>query len=403
MTTWRIALREIAANPFRALLMWAGVALAGCAMTGTVLLIAGVNESVRRTAGRLGADLMIVPSGERIAKQFNEALITGRPATFYLEPAATQAASDTPGIAAISPETFVETLTNARCCSGKFFVVGFDPATDFTVTPWLKGAARLPVRDASDWMIVGDRILLREGASATFFGTTFTVAGVLEPTGTGMDWTIYVPQRALSRMVAASGQKAETPLSIPDGAASALFVSAEPGTDLIDLTERIEQSHPRLQAVLSSTVGAIARRQMSGVTATLAAIVIALWIMSLVLSGAVFTQAVRERQAELGLLMAKGARRRFVLGMLACESGLISLTAGLTGCASGALVIVSFRQLLRQSLATADVLPSAWNAAAIVVLLAALMTASALLAALTPALKMLLREPYAAIRAGAAT
>lgn len=229
MTAWRLAIRELLRNPFRTTLIAIGVAIAAGALTGAAILITGANQSVLKTVGRLGADLMVVPEGEKVAMDFNEALVTGRPAAFYLDQATVGAVASTRMVQATSPQVYLETLTNASCCAGKFFLVGFDPRTDFTITPWLAEGLLRGRSDDQNWIVVGDRITLRVGDTIRFYGTAFTVVGVLDPTGMGMDWTVYLPDKALRRMVAASGAKADMRLKIADGAASAVFVKAAPG------------------------------------------------------------------------------------------------------------------------------------------------------------------------------
>jgi putative ABC transport system permease protein len=222
------------------MLIAAAVAIAAAVLTGSAILITGANRSVRRTVNRLGADLMIIPVGESIAKDFNEALVTGRPAAFYLDQVTIDKLASARRVRSASAQTYLETLTNASCCAGKFFLVGFDPQTDFTITPWLSAGDLQSQPDQENWMVVGDRITLRVGDTARFYGTEFTVIGVLAPTGMGMDWTVYLPDKALRRMVADSGAKADMRLRIADGASSAVFIKADPGTDVIDLAEQIE-------------------------------------------------------------------------------------------------------------------------------------------------------------------
>ncbi|MHC4727982.1 MAG: ABC transporter permease, partial [Planctomycetota bacterium] len=355
------------------------------------------------TAKRLGADLMVVPGGENIARQFNEALITGTPATFYLEQATVEKVSQVPGVTHAASHIFVETLTNARCCAGKFFIVGFDPETDFTVTPWLKDDVSLPTNRTQDWMIVGDRILLHKGDVADFYGTPFTVAGVLEPTGTGMDWTIYVSHQSLWKMVSNSRTKAEMPLRISDGDVSVVFIKAESGTDLIDLAEKIEQAAQGTQVILSSTVAKFARRQLSGIAGLLGVIVIGLWAMALALSGVVFSMAVRERRSQIGLLVAKGAEKSFVFGMLTKESFMIAAPSSLSGCIVGLLVVISFRELLSNALGASDVLPAAVTTAAFISVFSIFGTLAAVITSIMPVIPILKTEPYEAIKQGKTT
>lgn len=403
MNGWYLALSQIKRNPLRSALMASGIVIAAAVMTAVALLMVGVNEGITNTAKRLGADIMVVPRGEKVARQFNEALITGKPAAFYLEAATIGKISKVSGVEHTSNQIFVETLTNARCCAGKFFIVGFNPDTDFTVKPWLKSDASLPTSQIQNWMIVGDRILLREGDSAKFYGTSFTVAGVLAPTGTGMDWTIYISEKSLRELVSTSRTNAEMPLRISKSDVSTVLIKAAPGVDLIDLAERIEQAAPEIQVVLSSTVAKIARHQLSGIAGVLGCVVAGLWVMALILSGVVFSMSVRERRSQIGLLVAKGANKRFIFGMLTKESIMIAATSCLAGCFMGLLIVISFRELLSNALGASDVLPAVVTTGFFVVAFSVLGTATAVITAILPVIPVLRTEPYEAIKQGAAT
>ena len=400
MNGWHLALRQIKRNPLRSGLMAVGIVIAAAGMTAVALLMTGVNEGITNVAGRLGADVMVVPRGETIAEQFNEALITGKPATFYLEPSTVEKVSRVPGVDRTSSQVFVETLTNARCCAGQFFIVGFNPNTDFTVRPWLKNDLSSSSSETENWMIVGDRILLREGETAQFYGTSFTVAGVLEPTGTGMDWTIYISDQSLRQLVLTSRTDAEMPLRISAGNVSTVLIKAAPGTDLIDLAEKIEQVAPEAQAILSSSVAKLARRQLSGVVAVLGCVVAGLWVMALALNGVVFFMAVRERRSQIGLLVAKGASKGFIFGMLMKESVMIATAASVSGCVLGLFIVISFRALLSNALGASDVLPAPATTGAFVAAFSVLATATAVIAAIVPVIPILRTEPYEAIKAG---
>lgn len=403
MNSWYLAFSQIKHNPFRSILMGMGVAIAAATMTAVALLMVGVNQSITNTALRLGADVMVVPAGENIARQYNEALITGTSATFYFDSTTIEKISGVQGIEQISTQIFVETLTNARCCAGKFFVVGFDPQTDFTVIPWLKDDHALSLDDKQNRMIVGDRILLRKGDTAQFFGTSFTVAGVLEPTGTGMDWTIYISEKSLRTMVTNSDTKAQMPLRIREGDVSTLLVKTESGVDLIDLAERIEQTAPQIQAVLSSTVAKLARQQLFAIACVLACVVVGLWVMALILSGVIFSMAVRERRSQIGLLVAKGANKRFIFGMLTQESIMIAATSCLSGCFMGLLIVISFRELLSNALGASDVLPDAAVTGLFVAAFSTFGTATAVMTAILPVMLILRTEPHEAIKQGRTT
>lgn len=398
MNQWTIVSRQIGRNGFRSFLMGAGGGLFAAVLVTVTLLGVGINQSIRQTVNRLGADLMVVPHGEEIAAHFNDALVTGRPAAFYLPRALEASLAAHAGVAQVSTQTFAQTLTNARCCAGSFFLVGFDRGSDFTVQPWLSEPMLELPDDALNWILVGDRILLKPGESVDLYGSTFRVAGVLAPTGMGMDWSIYLPHSALDRLVEHSISAAESPLRIPARHVSAFFIRAAEGVDLIDLAEELERDHPSIQVVLSSSVGKRARSQLA-LTAAVSLILLAVvWLVAALLSGVVFSQAIRERRGEFGLFLAKGARRGFILALLAKEALLISLSACLVGAAFALLVLLSFRQLLSGTLGVPDCLPGPLSIALLMVALVALGSLNAVLCSLVPAISMLRTEPYEAIK-----
>lgn len=400
MNQWTLALRQIKRNPLRSLLMAVGVTLFAGAIVTVTLLMVGIHQSITRTVARLGADMMLIPRGEQSARQFNEALITGKPTSFYLPRERVRGVAALNGVAQVAAQTYAQTLTNARCCAGHFLLVGFDVSEDFTIRPWLNETVTTWPTVEQDWVIVGDRILLHLGDEVTFYGTTYTVAGVLSPTGTGMDWTVYVPDPVLRRMVTQSQTQAITPLQIEDDQVSALFVRAGPGVDLIDLAETLEQRYPDCQAILSSSVGKLARTQLSLVAYLALSTGGTLWIVAALLSGVVFAQAVRERSAEIALLIAKGATRRFIRGMLVKESLLIALCASLVGSLGAWLIVVSFRQLLALSLGVAEVLPGLTSMVLLVGGGCVFSTLSSVFCSLLPVRAMLRSEPYEAIKRG---
>jgi len=121
------------------------------------------------------------------------------------------------------------------------------------------------------------------------------------------------------------------------------------------------------------------------------------------LSGVIFSMAVRERRSQIGLLIAKGANKRFIFQMLTKESIAIAATSSLSGCLMGLLIVISFRELLSNALGTPDVLPSAAATGLFVAAFSVLGTVTSVITAILPVIPVLRTEPYEAIKQGAAT
>jgi putative ABC transport system permease protein len=394
---FNLALQNLRRKPYRSF----AIGLCVAVMTGSLfiatIVLRGVQTSLAVGSARLGADLVVVPTGYEAPAQ--EAFITGQPTTFYMPAQIETQIAAISGVHQTSAQVFVQTLTNASCCIGEFFLVGFDPETDFTISPWLvthlKGETLTPFE-----VIAGDRILLREGDGATFFGTSFSVAGVLEKTGMGIDRTIYVPIDGLRQMIADSATLAEETLEISPDEISSVMVSVEPGTDVIDVAEAIEGSVSDVNVFTASQLNQAVARQLQGVVGITFGVTATLWLMSLLMVGLIFSLIVNERQRELGLLRAMGARGKAIFKLVMGEAGLLTGIGGVSGLIIAGVLLMSFSRLIQLRLRIPYLLPSLVEILGVEIglLLLALLTGA--LASLHPALSISRMEPYAAIRKG---
>jgi len=399
----------------RALIIGLCIAVASGFLFALTMLLRGVTTSLSLGQARLGADIVVVPRGNETLAQ--EAFITGQPTSFYMSQDIQSGLAELDGVQQVSPQVFVETLRNARCCIGEFFLIGFDPKSDFTISPWIANHSLGSELGAFD-IIAGDRILLREGDDVTFFGTSFSVVGVLERTGMGIDRTIYVPMEGLRKMVAQSGESAEVALDIGEDQISSVLVRVERDTEILDVAEAIEEAYPGTDVFTASQLNQSVGAQMQGVLVVTAIATAALWLMALITMGLVFSLMVNERQRELGLLRAMGARRDFIFRLVTIEAGLLSVIGGAVGILGANLLLMLAAWLVRARLIQSAypstalsrfiqlrlrlpfMLPDLPEIIGIDALLLVLAALAGIVAALQPAFRSSRMEPYLAIRQG---
>ena len=360
LTLSYIILQNLKRKPYRSLAVVLFVMIAAASLFATTLLLRGVQNSLEVGVARMGADLIVVPRGEQVSAQ--EAFIVGQPTTFYMPDHIQQAIAALPGVAQASPQVFVKSLANASCCVGEFFLVSFDPQTDFTIAPWL--TTHLGRAMQSNEIIVGDRILLRSGETAMFFGTPFKVVGTLEP-----------------------------------AQISTVLVKVQAGTNPRDIAETID-NRLGAQAITTSQMIASVGRQMTSLLSIIFVAIAALWLMALLAIGLVFTLIVNERQRELGLLRAMGARSGFVFRLMLGEATLLTGIGGTVGVISSGILVMSFQGLLEQRLKIPFLFPAISEMAALSVSLIVLALLSGALACFQPAFRISRMEPYLAIRLG---
>ena len=392
-----LALQNLRRKPYRAIVIGLCVAVATGSLFAATIVLRGVQHSLTVGRARLGADLVIVPAGYEAPAQ--EAFITGQPSTFYMSDAAEEIISALPGVHQTSPQVFVETMSNASCCVGEFFLVGFDPETDFTISPWL--ATHLDGEALGPFdIIVGDRILLRQGETVIFYGTDFNVVGVLEKTGMGIDRTVYIPMEGLRSMVANSGVLAEKPLEISPFEVSSIMVSVEPEADILDVAELIEANLDDVNVFTATQLNQAVGNQLQGVLGITFGVTASLWLMSLLMIGLVFSLIVNERQRELGILRAMGAQRKVVFRLVMGEAGLLTGLGGLSGLVAAGILLAGFSRLIQLRLRIPYLLPNLFEILGFSLLLLLLALLTGALASLHPALSSSRMEPYAAIRKG---
>ena len=397
ITLYTLALQNLRRKPYRAVVIGLCVAVATGSLFAATIVLRGVQHSLTVGRARLGADLIVVPIGHEVPAQ--EAFITGQPSTFYMPDDIKEIITALPGVQQTSTQVFIETLSNASCCIGEFFLVGFEPETDFTISPWL--ATHLDGEALGPFdIIVGDRILLREDETVIFYGTAFNVVGVLEKTGMGIDRTIYVPMEGMRTMIADSSELAEKTLTVAPEEISSILVSVAPNADILDVAERIEANLDNAKVFTAAQLNQAVGNQLQGVLGVTFGVTIAMWLMSLLTIGLVFSLTVNERQRELGILRAMGAQRQAIFRLVMGEAGLLTGLGGLVGLASAAILLAGFSRLIQLRLHIPYLLPNWFEIVGISFLLLVLSLLTGALASLHPALSSSKMEPYAAIRQG---
>ena len=177
--------------------------------------------------------------------------------------------------------------------------------------------------------IVGSALPIITGDTLPFFGTQFTVAGTMEPTGMKFfDQSVFMTTEAAYSMAENSRDKSQQPLELEKNKISAVLVQIQDGFTPDRIAIRIEHDVEGVKAIASDEVTSTVRRQLSGLLHGILVISSILWILALLMTGFAFYMIVNERQRELGLLRAMGARKGHVFSLIIAEAVVISLSGG---------------------------------------------------------------------------
>ncbi len=396
MNLRRLALRNIAGSEFRSVAAFLCALLVAGFTLATVLLIRGAEDSLRLALDRLGADIIVVPEGAE--GRVESALLMGQPARIWMPEANLDKVAAVPGVACASPQLYLSSLHGAACCSvDEMFLVAYDPATDFTLRPWLERHLRGGLRLGE--AIGGTYVFVPKGEqNIKLYGYFVTLKGNLAPTGTNLDQSMFLTFETAHDIARLSHSLAEKPLDIPPGSISAVLVKVQAGANLNEVAARIMQTVPRVTPIESPDLFLAFRRQIVGLLRSMLAMLAVTSAVSLALLALVFSMAANERRREIGVLRALGATRGAVCWTLLMEAGALALGGGAAGLALTALGIYLFRELIVTSLAMPFLFPPLPALTALMAAGLAVALAGVLLAALAPAARISCLDPAVAMR-----
>ncbi len=302
------------------------------------------------------------------------------------------------GVAKVSPQLYLETLTGAACCSAwDMFMIAFDPETDFTVTPWLREESNKAFGPldviGGDWVFVPEQT-----GEIVIYGVKVNLAAKLSPTGMGLDKTMFLPFETAREIARQSVTRAARPMEIPKGQISAVQVKVKEHFAIDEVAKRIMAAIPGTYAFASLELTRDIHRQTEGLFRMLFLGLAAVWVLAVVLCGLVFSVMVNERRREIGLLRAIGADRSFIFKLFLTESSLLGLGGGILGVVFAVLVVHLFRVYL---MLTAEVpllippLPSLLGSMLVCLVIALVLALPALL---YPAVRASRVDPAVAMR-----
>lgn len=396
MNLFELAWKNLAGNTFRSSVVAICALLVAAFALFATLVLRGAATSLELASDRLGADIVVVPEGAEA--KMEGALMMGVPAQFWMPKANVAKLATIPGVEAVSPQVYLATLTGAACCSvSDMFMIAYDPHSDFTIRPWLR-------QELSDGLRLGEvvggaHISATEGKRGIrVYNYLVSLKTNIEPTGTGLDQSLFFTVDTARDIARISQTQAEKPLTLPADQVSAVLVKLKPGSDPHLTAIQILRSVPDVVPIESANLFQSSRKQLTSLLSTVVLMLGLTWVLSVAFIGLVFSMAANERRRELGVLRAIGATRWFIFESLLAEAGLLAFCGGAVGIFLAVLAVYLFRQLIMVSLGLPFLLPSPGSLALQIGVGLCLALVSVFLAALFPALKISRQDPAIAMR-----
>jgi putative ABC transport system permease protein len=325
-----LASKNLKRKPLRTLILMIAISLLVSTLVFALSFVRRVDSSIKLTSERLGADILIVPTGSRGAAE--DILLENTVKTFYMDKGVIEKVKQIEGITDVTYQTYLVTIRGLCCSVPETMVVAFNQDTDFIIKPWLKKkiSGRLQKGEA----IVGSESAfnIETGAievDSVLFGNVFKMVGVLDKTGTGLDTALFVDESNLKDII----EKGKT--DIKPGQISIIFAKVKPGVDPYKVAAKIEDSIIEVDAVARKDIGKNLINTLRDINRIFSISVLIASLLSVFLVWAIFSAVVNERLKEVGIMRAIGAKESHVMRLFFLEVIIIGTIGSIAGIVFG--------------------------------------------------------------------
>ena len=327
---------------------------------------------------RLGADIMVVPYEATTRADLSNIVLQGNTGYFYMNESTMDKIAQCEGIEQISAQFFLAS-TSSGCCSIPVQIIGYDPETDFTITPWIKKSYGGTIGYLD--VVVGNDLNAFVGDTLSFYGVEVRVAAKLDKTGTTYDTAVFTTRETIETLIQSSlDRKMNEFANIdPKKVVSCVLINVRDDFVTEELLNDINIHVKKVKAIQTKDMISGISDSLSAASDVTGILIAAVWVLALAIMVIAFFIMVNERKKEFAVLRVIGASGSRLSGIILREGILIGLAGGIIGCVAGILIVLPFNGYIESRLGLPFLLPNAGTIALIVVfsILAATIAGSA--------------------------
>ena len=314
---------------------------------GSVIILS-LRHGLSSLEGRMGADIIVVPSSAQSKTSFEKILLQGTTGAFYMKHDNLERTLEVDGVEKAAAQVFLASL-KADCCSAKIQVIGIDPETDFVVGPWIEESVSQKLGSLD--VVAGANVGAEVGEILRIYDQRCHVMGRLASTGTGLDSAVYCSMDTMHQLLDAAETKGIThKVESGDDAVSAIYVKVREGYDIDQVNSAIQGHTRKATAIRTKNMITDVSGSLSGISRTVTWLIGAVWVLSLIILLTAYAMIANERKKEFALLRTLGASRRVLGSLVRREAALDFLAGGMLGCAAAMTAVFPFTTMIEMSL-----------------------------------------------------
>ena len=356
--TKSIAFKNIVKRPLRS----AGLAMLSAFLAFTLLVGGIVTSSLRQGFSslrqRLGADIMVVPYEAATKADLSNIVLQGNTGYFYMDEQILRNIAGREGIGQISAQFYLAS-TSSGCCSLPVQIIGFDPETDFAITPWIKKSYGREIGYLE--VVVGNDLNAFVGDELSFYGTNVRVAAKLDKTGTSYDTAVFTGRDTIEALIQSSLDLHMNTFSgiDPQKVVSCILINVADGYVVEEVLNDINIHVKKVKAVQTKEMISGIADSLSGISDVAGVVAIAVWLLAFLILSTAFFMMANERKKEFAVFRVVGASQRKLSGIILGEGALLSLLGSGFGVLLGLLVLLPFDGYIEGRLGLPYLLPPA--------------------------------------------
>jgi putative ABC transport system permease protein len=299
-------------------------------------LLAGAMGSADQGVSRMGADFIAAPVQYTVflrgaGPDNTFAIVKAVPSVWRMKNDTIGIIGNVQGVSMVSPQLYVSTLILPELSKTPVDIFGIDPATDFTIQPWLKHPLPGPLRSGE--VITGSRISGDISSTIQVSDRIYTVRGRLDPTQSAIDNTVFMPLDDAYSLAFTEGIIPSSAPRISHGDINAVLIQIGPGEDTDIVGARIRRALPPSQTAVIGRHFSLdpVSQDIQGLPGLLNYVSLIIVLAAFPLIALIAAMVAHERRREIGLLRSMGARRNVIFGLIFAESLFLAAIGGIAG------------------------------------------------------------------------
>lgn len=344
MSVRTIAVKNITYRKFQSIVFVFFVFISTIALFLSLFCIKNMRAGISETNRQLSADILIVPSS--YDENAKGVLFEGKSCTILFDENPVDTICDVDGVAQVSSQLFMETLSLSCCSSEDIEVIAINPDTDFSVQSWIAPEDRSSL--SVNEVIIGSDIGMKKGDTITLYGDEYHIARVLPETGMGYDTAVFMSFDSAKEIISSEQygflfDNKENPISLID-------VSVQKDADIEDVASRL-RTELAGKGVSVYTVSSLIGMLYDKLHSFEAFGLILNGFIVITVSAALFTLvtlSIRQRQNRIGSFLSVGIPKSRIINMFIYEYLYLLLTGYIFGVILVCIFVYPLYPLLSQ-------------------------------------------------------